>query len=169
MDPGRHNATPERAWPVLVLFLVACFGTSALAGLWTAGETSLENGWYANLNRPSWNPPGWLFGPVWSLLYTLMAISGWLAWRHSSGQTRLRAMRLFFIQLLLNMAWSGLFFGLRRPDIAAVEILVLLATIIATIAVFRPLNKTAAWLLVPYAAWVSFASALNITIWSLNA
>jgi len=159
---------PPKAWPVLVALLLLCFGTSALAGLWTSGETSVPDGWFANLAKPSWNPPGWLFGPVWTVLYACMAVAAWLAWRYSEGAVRTRAMVVFGVQLALNMAWSGLFFGLRRPDLAAIEIVILLAAIVATALVFRPLSRLAAWLLAPYAAWVSFATALNITIWQLN-
>ena len=109
-----------------------------------------------------WSP--WLA----TLGVSVMAVAAWLAWRHAEGAARRRAMAVFGAQLGLNMAWSGLFFGLRRPELAAIEIVVLLVAILATIAVFRPISRPAAWLLAPYAGWVTFATVLNVTIWQMN-
>lgn len=126
-------------------------------------------GWYAALNKPPWNPPDWVFAPVWTTLYLMMAVAAWLVWREHGFQGATRALALFGIQLLLNIAWSALFFRWRMPGVAFAEILVLWILILATLLAFWRLNTTAGWLLTPYLAWVSFAAALNFAIWRLNA
>jgi tryptophan-rich sensory protein len=125
--------------------------------------------WYKTINLPSWNPPSWVFGPVWTTLYILMGISFYLIWISNADQ-RLKkiAVALFFIQLVLNFFWSFIFFNLHSPGLAFAEILILWAAIFFTIIVFAGISKKAAWLLVPYIGWVSFASVLNYTIWMLN-
>lgn len=125
-------------------------------------------GWYAQLAKPSFTPPNWAFGPVWTALYVMMAIAAWLTWRTDSP-LRSRALALWAVQLALNLAWSMLFFGARQPGLALAEIVALLLAIIATIALFARVAPLAAWLLVPYLAWVGYASALNFAIWRLNA
>jgi len=124
--------------------------------------------WYAGLNKPSWNPPGWVFGPVWSALYTMMAVAAWLVWQRGGVVAQRRALTWFAVQLALNAAWTPLFFGLHLPAVAFGEILLLCAAIAATLLAFSRVNRLAAWLLAPYLAWVSFAAVLNFMIWRLN-
>ncbi|SHK68755.1 TspO and MBR related proteins [Pseudonocardia thermophila] len=121
---------------------------------------------YAALEQPPWAPPPWLFGPVWTVLYVLIAVSGWLVWRRA-GLTS-PAHVVYAVQLLLNMAWTPLFFAAGLIGPAFAEIVVLWIAIVATIVLFARIDKIAAWLLVPYLAWVTFASALNLAIWVLN-
>mgnify|MGYP003390446608 CR=1 FL=1 len=122
--------------------------------------------WYAALKKPSWNPPGWLFGPVWTTLYVMMAVAAWLVWR-SGGNSR-GAMILFFSQLALNFAWSFLFFGARSPWLGLVDIAMLWVALLITTIVFFGKSRAAGLLMAPYLAWVSFAAVLNFTIWRLN-
>ena len=124
--------------------------------------------WYAQLNKPSWNPPGWVFGPVWTLLYVMMSVAAWRVWKQGGFTSQRRPLSLFLLQLALNAAWTPLFFGLRQPGIAFAEIVVLWLAILGTIVAFRQTDKIAAALLLPYLAWVSFASVLNFTLWQLN-
>ncbi len=123
--------------------------------------------WYAALNKPALNPPAWLFGPVWVTLYALLGVSLWLVWK-SNSKTKSRAIWLFAIQLALNAIWTPIFFGAHSTGNALAIIILLWAAIVLTILVFKKISKTAAWLLVPYIAWVSFAVYLNFAIWRLN-
>ncbi len=150
-------------WLILVGWLLLCFGAAALGAFFPPSE------WYASLNKPSWNPPAWVFGPVWSMLYTMMAVAAWRVWRKGGFAQQRLPLGLFLVQLALNAAWSPLFFGLQRPGIAFAEIILLWLAIACTIVVFRRVDRVAAWLLVPYLAWVSFAAVLNGTLWRLNA
>ena len=159
------NSTPVQSGMVLVVFLVICFGAAAIGSVFTSSSVDT---WYMQLQKPAFNPPKWIFGPVWSVLYFLMAVSAWLVWRSAGWKGGGAALMLFWGQLGLNVAWSGVFFGLRQPGIALLVIFSLLATIIATAVAFLPLSRTAFWLMTPYAAWVSFASLLNFAIWRLN-
>jgi tryptophan-rich sensory protein len=127
------------------------------------------SGWYAEIAKPSWTPPGWLFGPVWTVLYVMMAAAAWLVWRTAGWPAARPALILFGVQLLLNAAWTPIFFGLHRPGLAFAEILALWAAIGATLVAFWRVFPAAALLLVPYWLWVSFASVLNCAIWRLNA
>ncbi len=152
--------------PVAVVALL-CFGlavaaVSLVGGLAAAGSAEQ----YAHYVQPAWAPPPWLFGPVWTVLYVLIAVSGWLVWRRA-GLTS-PAHVVYGAQLLLNMAWTPLFFGAGLIGFAFAEIVVLWAAIVATIVLFARIDRLAAWLLVPYLAWVSFAAALNLSIWVLN-
>lgn len=130
--------------------------------------------WYASLAKPAATPPGWVFGPVWTALYFLMGVAAWLVWKQwgtSSSSARLRihtALTVFGLQLLLNVFWSVVFFGLRLPGAALFEIIFLWLTIVATILAFYKISRLAAWLLVPYLVWVSYAGYLNFSIWVLN-
>ncbi|NOT50540.1 MAG: tryptophan-rich sensory protein [Chitinophagaceae bacterium] len=128
-----------------------------------------EASWYQSINKPSWNPPNWIFAPVWTTLYVLMGIALFLVW-NSNVNTRYKrtAIILFSIQLLLNFFWSLIFFNQQQPGWALVEIITLWIFILLTIFAFAKLSKTAAWLLVPYISWVSFAAILNYTLWKLN-
>lgn len=156
----------RNSWLALAGFLAICLAAGGLGGWATAGPV-VE--WYPTLNKPSWNPPAWIFGPVWTLLYVLMAIAAWLVWRiGTTGANVSWALRLFFVQLALNTAWSFIFFGAQSPGLAFAEIIVLLAAILLTTRQFFRHNQNAGLLLLPYVAWVSFASILNFTIWRLN-
>ena len=125
--------------------------------------------WYGGLGKPSWNPPNWLFGPVWTTLYVLIGVSAWRVARAGGFRRDRASLWLFLVQWAFNFAWSGFFFGLRAPGLALVEIVALLAMIAAMIARFRRHDALAAYLLVPYFLWVAFATALNFALWRLNA
>jgi benzodiazapine receptor len=155
----------KNPWLTFALFAGLCFSVAALGSIWTSRSVRT---WYVRLQKPSFNPPSWVFGPVWSVLYFSMAISAWLVWRNAGWNAPRAAFILFFIQLGFNLAWSGLFFGLHHPGLAFIDILALLAAIVATAIVFRAFSEIAFWLLIPYAAWVCFASLLNFEIWRLN-
>lgn len=124
--------------------------------------------WYERLRRPSWRPPNWLFGPVWAILYAMIAVSGWLVWRKVGFEGAPWAFVVYGVQLVLNFFWSAVFFGLRRIGWAALEMAALWIAIALTIALFYPVDATAAALLVPYLIWVSFAFVLNVAIWRMN-
>ena len=156
-----------RSTLALIGFLAACFAVAGLESVITTSQTIL-GGWYETLEMPFFNPPSWLFGPVWTILYFLMAVSGWLVWRRSGFTGARVAMLLFFGQLTLNFLWTALFFGLQAPGLALIEILVLWSAILLTALAFRPLSWLAAVLLLPYLAWVTFAAVLNSAIWWLN-
>ncbi|MCP5111321.1 MAG: tryptophan-rich sensory protein [bacterium] len=150
-------------WLGLVLSIVLCFAASGIGSLFTAASVST---WYQALERPAWNPPDWVFGPVWSALYLSMAIAARLVWRRRERTAR--PLLIFGVQLFLNVLWSALFFGLRSPGTAFVGILLLWAAILATIQAFARISRPAGWLLIPYLLWVTFAAALNFSIWRLN-
>lgn len=125
--------------------------------------------WYTTIQKPSWNPPNWIFGPVWTTLYVLMGISLFLIWKAgTSKETKRSALILFVLQLIANFFWSFIFFDQHQMGLAFAEIIVLWLFILLTIFSFAKINKVAAWLLVPYISWVSFAAILNFTIWRLN-
>ena len=146
----------------LVLFIAAAFVAASVGALFTPGE------WYAQLAKPSWNPPAWVFAPVWTLLYISIGVSGWLVWRRT-GLVVNAAFTVFALQLVLNAAWSWLFFGLHRPDLAFADIVLLWLSILATLLLFWRETRLAGAVLIPYLAWVSFATLLNWTLWRLNA
>jgi translocator protein len=138
----------------------------ATAGFFTA--SGVES-WYQNINKPSWNPPSWIFGPVWTTLYVMMGIALFLVWKsEASDVLKKTAIAIFAVQLVLNFFWSFIFFSQHQPGWALVEIMVMWLAILFTIFAFANVSKTAAWLLVPYISWVSFATVLNYTIWQLN-
>lgn len=143
----------------LVAFLIATF----LAPI--AGAAARPDDWYFALVRPAWTPPPWVFGPVWTLLYLAMAVAAWMVWKREGWG---RPLRWWTLQLLLNAAWSPVFFGLHRPGLALAVIGALWLAIAATIAAFARVDRRAAWMLAPYLAWVSYASALNFAIWQQN-
>lgn len=124
--------------------------------------------WYVNLNKPFFNPPNYLFGPVWSLLYLLMGVSIFLILQAPKSELRKKAFIIFCVQLILNFLWSFLFFKFELPGIALIEILLIWVSILTMIITFSKINKTAAYLQIPYLLWVSFASVLNAAIWWLN-
>jgi len=152
-------------WLGLVVSIVVCFGVAALGSLVT--DPNID-GWYAALRKPPWNPPNWVFGPVWSVLYLLMAVAAWLVWRRRDFARVSLPLALFGVQLVLNGLWSVLFFGWHRPDLALIEIVFLWSAILATMLAFRRVVPLATRLLVPYLLWVSFAAVLNFTIWRMN-
>lgn len=152
---------------VLIGFVGLCLAAGAVGGWLTAGSV---RDWYPTINKPTWNPPGWIFGPVWTVLYILMGLAAWLIWRDpTSGPAKRRAaLTMFAIQLALNIAWSGIFFGLHQIGWAAVEIVVLFVAILVTMLLYRRISGIASALMLPYLAWVGFASVLNMTLWTLN-
>lgn len=158
--------TERIRWIGLVVFLVVCLGAGGLGAVATTPEIE---GWYKTIEKPAWNPPDWIFGPVWTTLYILMAIAAWFVWRPAGFKAAAIPLSLFALQLLLNIAWSWIFFGMHQPGWAFAEIMVLWLAIVATIVTFFRCSCVAGWLLVPYLAWVSFAAVLNFTIWRLNA
>ncbi|MCA1716929.1 MAG: tryptophan-rich sensory protein [Actinobacteria bacterium] len=163
---NRGSEAPARSVLALVGFVAACFVAALVGSEFTA--PSIPE-WYESLAKPFFTPPSWLFGPVWTALYLAMAFAGWLVWRGGSTSTTALPLALFGGQLVLNALWSVLFFGLRSPGVALVEILVLWAAILATLLLFRRIGREAGWLLAPYLAWVTFAALLNFEIWQLNA
>jgi translocator protein len=146
----------------LLGFLAACFLVSTTGAYFRPGE------WYERLAKPWWRPPNWLFAPAWAVLYLTIAVSGWLVWREAGVAGAALPLAIYALQLMLNAAWSAVFFGLRRPDLAFAEIVLLWLSIAATIVAFQPVHAGAAWLLVPYLCWVTFAAALNFAVWRLN-
>ena len=143
-------------------FLGACFAAATTGAVFKPGD------WYRALSKPRWTPPDWLFPVAWTLLYLTIAVSGWLVLRTAGLPAALPALAVYGGQLVLNAAWSPLFFGLKRPDLGLVGVVFLWLSIVATITVFYPLHTGAALLLVPYALWASFAGALNFEIWRRN-
>lgn len=149
-----------KSLPSLAFFLILVLG----GGL-TIGYLTAPGDWYADLNKPSFNPPNWIFGPVWTVIYILIAIAGWRVWQTDRAGA---AMKLWWAQLVLNFAWSPAFFAMQQIGLALAIILPLLAAILAFIAASRKPAPLAALLFIPYAAWVSFASVLNAAILTLN-
>jgi len=146
--------------------ILICLAAGFLGSLFT---TTGVGSWYATLEKPTFNPPNWLFGPVWTMLYILMGISLYLIWQKGLKKKELRfAFGIFILQLLFNLWWSVIFFGLNNPGLAFVDIVVLWFMIVFVIYLFYEIRKISAWLLVPYLAWVSFALVLNYCIWVLN-
>ena len=142
-------------------WLVLSYAASAVGAVASIQAQSF----YGQLVQPAWAPPPGVFAPVWTILYTLMGIAAWLVWKRAGFGLPL----LFWgLQLVVNALWSYLFFGLQRPDLALIDIVLLLGLIVATLAAFRPVSPVAAALLLPYLLWVAFATALNLTLWRLN-
>ncbi|GAA5142078.1 tryptophan-rich sensory protein [Prosthecobacter algae] len=147
---------------VLLGFIVITFCAPAF------GAFSPPGSWYAALSKPSWNPPSWVFGPAWTLLYTLMAVAAWLVWKRGGFGSQKRPLSLYFIQLALNAAWTPVFFGAHQLGAALAVIVALWVFIGLTLLHFWQVSRAAGLLFVPYLAWVSFATALNFTLWRLN-
>ena len=150
---------------ILVLSLAFCFSSGILGSAFTMPAIP---GWYASVRKPSWTPPSWLFGPVWSVLYAMMGTAAWLVWRRVGFSGSPVAFWAFGVQLALNAAWSIVFFGMRRPMAAFVEIVCLWGAIVWTIVAFRQVDIVASMLLVPYLVWVTFAAVLTYAIARLN-
>jgi tryptophan-rich sensory protein len=158
LDPqlatGRAGSVALLAGSLALVFVVAAVG-----GLATA--SGLRD-WYDGLDKAPWNPPGWVFGPAWTVLYVLMAVAAWLVAREGLDERAVRvALGLYLAQLALNLAWSWLFFGARAPGWALLDIVLLCVLVAATVVAFWRVDTTAAWLLVPYVAWILFATSLN--------
>jgi benzodiazapine receptor len=149
---------------LLLSSILLCLSAGFLGSIFTAPSIPT---WYAALNKPAFNPPSWIFAPVWTFLYILMGISLYLILVNKKKNKKL-AIKLFLAQLILNSLWSILFFGAHSLYLAFLEIILLWLTIFATIYEFRKIEPNAAWLLIPYLIWVTFASYLNFTIWQLN-
>lgn len=160
------DLSKKHHWLSLIVLICGTFAASAFGDL--AAASSLGS-WYHSLAKPSWNPPEVVFAPVWSVLYILMAVAAWLVWRRGSETEVVPAMTTYFGQLVLNVLWPLIFFGLRLPGWAVVDIILLWVGIVLAMVQFGKVSKISAWLLVPYLAWVTFAAALNATIWHINA
>jgi tryptophan-rich sensory protein len=160
---------PEGSGRKSLIAFAVFFGETAfvyvVSGIVTASSVGT---WYQTLDKPSFNPPDWLFAPVWSVLFAMVATAGWLAWRRAGGRQKRAVVSAFGVQLGLNCLWSILFFGLQWVGAALVEVILLWASILWTIYVFWPIDRRAALLFVPYAGWVAFAIVLNASIWLLN-
>ncbi len=150
----------------LIFWLGICYLTAWIGAQVSPGIGPSE--WYESINKPGWNPPAWLFGPVWTILYTLMGIAAWIVWKNYRWPGANIALVLFLIQLALNGAWSWIFFGAQSPGWALIEILFLLAAIVITTKLFWQKSNLAGWMMVPYILWVSFAAVLNGAIWWMN-
>ena len=159
------NRTRRQEITGLAGFVLLCLAVSALGGLATSSSVGT---WYQTLAKPSFNPPDWVFAPVWTTLYIFMAISGWRVWRTPNSQLRTHALRVFYVQLVLNLLWSFLFFGMQEIGLALVEIIALLAAIVVTMVLFSRIDRPAGMLFLPYSIWVAFASLLNSALWVLN-
>jgi len=160
--PRAGNGLREWAW--LAGFIVLTLAVAAIGSVFTNSGQD----WNDSLEKPWFYPPGWLFGPTWTALYVMMAVAAWLVWRGRGLQRTQGALGLWVAQLALNLAWTGIFFGLEQPGWGLVEIAVLWLAIAATIVAFWRHSEPASWLLVPYLAWVTFATALNFELWRLN-
>ncbi len=157
---------PTRPWAGLAFWLGVCF-VVAWAG--SAATAPKIEGWYAGLVKPAWNPPNWVFGPVWTVLYCCMAVAAWLVWRQGGFASARRPLTWFYIQLALNGFWSWIFFGMESPGWAFAELVLLWTAITATTVEFWRRSFVAGMLFVPYLAWATFAGALNFALWRLNA
>ncbi|MGW1771292.1 TspO/MBR family protein [Streptomyces sp. NPDC002104] len=164
--PTPTSARPQRSaqWRALAGFLAVSYGVAALGALASADAGEV----YGALQRPGWAPPAWLFAPVWTVLYGMTAVAAWLVWRHPDRPRVRRSLAWWSVQLVLNLAWTPVFFVARQYGLALLNILLLLAALAITVVLFRRLSRVSALLLVPYLVWVAFATALNASIWQLN-
>jgi tryptophan-rich sensory protein len=165
LEPTTYRPKASRDLLGLFAFILLCLAVSGIGGAITA--TSVDT-WYQALQKPPFNPPDWVFAPVWTALYILMGIAAWRVWRLRSFEATGKALAVFAVQLGLNLAWSFLFFGLQRIDLALVEIVILLCAIITNTIMFWRIDRLAGLLFVPYAAWVTYATVLNASLWLLN-
>jgi benzodiazapine receptor len=149
----------------LLYALVITISVGAMAGFATA--SSIGN-WYEHISKPSFNPPNWLFAPVWTALYIMMGTALFLIWKQPPSRERSKALTVFGIQLFLNFIWSFIFFNFHQIGLALIDIILLLSFIVVTIYNFRQLNRTAFWLMIPYLIWVTYATVLNAAIFRLN-
>ena len=166
--PAGQSSTSTFTLPRQIAGLIGWLGASYLTSAIGAVASINARTFYAEVIRPDWAPPGWLFGPVWITLYTLMGLAAWLVWRQAGFRAARVALTLFLVQLVINAAWSWFFFGWRMGLAAFVDILVLLALIAAMLAAFWRKSRVAAAMIVPYLLWVGFAAGLNYSVWQLN-
>jgi tryptophan-rich sensory protein len=160
------NAIQKSSIWKLIISIAICEFSGILSSILSS---ALMNPWFGSLNKPSWNPPSAVFGPVWTVLYILMGISLWLVWKSDKPTNQKEiAITFFTIQLFLNFWWSLLFFKFHSPALALIDITLLLILIVITMIHFFRISKTASYVLIPYVLWVAFASALNYSIWILN-
>ena len=150
-------------WVVLAGLILLCLVTGSIGGF--ASQSSID-GWYRTIAKPWWTPPDGVFGPVWTILYIMMAVAAWAVWQ--TGDRVRPALALFFIQLAFNHGWSLLFFGARSPGLALIEVVFLRTSVLLTMLAFFGRSAVAGWLFVPYLAWVSFAAVLNLALWAMN-
>ncbi len=155
----------KKLWISLILFILLTFMIQIIGGIWTRESVTL---WYPTLVKPSWNPPSFVFGPVWTVLYVMIAISGWLIYQMEDSNKRNVVLILYGIQLSLNFIWSFLFFSLRSPFLGMIDIILLCFVLSLTIIKAWSLRPLSALLLIPYLIWVIYATTLNIAIWLLN-
>jgi len=148
------------------LAFIAWLGISLSAGI--VGSQFLPGEWYASLAKPAWNPPSYVFAPVWTTLYIMMGVAAWLVWRRAGFRSAPVALGLFLAQLPVNALWSFLFFGIHRPLLALLDLILLWGLIVVVGLAFRRVSALAAGLLIPYLLWVSFAGILNFSLWRLN-
>ncbi|WP_295138026.1 TspO/MBR family protein [uncultured Reyranella sp.] len=165
MSTKRSDLGTGRDLLALALLVGICLGIGGLGGAVTASSVTE---WYPTLNKPSFNPPNWVFGPVWTTLYAMMGIAAWRVWRSADRDSARGPLAVFALQLAVNLGWSIAFFGLRDPGLAVAVILVLDLLVLATALMFRRIDGLAALLLVPYLAWIAFATVLNFAVWRLN-
>ncbi len=150
----------------IAVSILGCLSVGIIGALFTSPAIPT---WYSSLNKPFFNPPSWVFGPTWTILYIMMGISLCIIWiKKSKSNTKQNALSIFFAQLILNGIWSPIFFAFQSPFLALIVITLLWATIMINIILFYKISKTAATLLMPYLLWVSFATILNFSIWWLN-
>lgn len=171
--PQKNQITPrmfkmEIKKILKLLFAILICQTAGIIG--SIFTTSSVGSWYLTLNKPSFNPPNWVFSPVWITIFILMGISLYLFWEKSKKTKKIRkkGLTIFTIQLILNIFWSALFFGLKSPLLASIEIILLWSAILYTITIFKKISKTASYLLLPYLIWVTFAAILNLAIVIIN-
>ncbi|MER5872720.1 TspO/MBR family protein [Streptomyces sp. NPDC002044] len=160
--PGRRSGA--KSWAALAVFLAVTFCVAALGAVASADAGDV----YGSLRRPAWAPPGWVFGPVWTVLYAAIAVAAWLVWRHPDRARARNALAWWGVQLVLNLAWTPLFFGARQFGLALLDIVLLLVAVTITLVRFQRLSRAAALLFLPYLLWVAFATALNAAVWQLN-
>ncbi|NLT06616.1 MAG: tryptophan-rich sensory protein [Solirubrobacterales bacterium] len=166
--PDSAAAQPRReTGPDIVAAVVIAAAVVAVAGIGGL-STDTDTAWYTGLDKPAWQPPGWVFGPVWTVLYGLLAVSTFLAWRRVTGPRRPLVLGLYAANYALNLGWTLLFFAAEAALVASLEILALLATIVALAVLVRPYSRAAAWALVPYGLWVTYAATLSWAIVFLN-
>jgi tryptophan-rich sensory protein len=160
----KHRSTKSVGW-MLAAFIIICEAIGITSGLLASAK---NNEWFDQLVKPAWNPPSYVFAPVWTTLYLLMGIAWWLVWKSNSNKDKGFANGIFIVQLILNFFWSILFFKLHNAGAAFAEIVLLWVCIVLCMLAFGRHSRLAMWLLLPYLLWVSFASYLNFSIWQLN-
>lgn len=167
MNPETSANTSETARSRVWIALAAWVGLCMAVGF-ASGFLFKPGAWYAALDKPFFNPPAWVFAPAWTILYVVMGVAAWRIWRLPESPARKHALRQFGVQLVLNAIWTPVFFGAHSLAGGLAVILLMALAIVVTIQRFHPLDKTAAWMLAPYLAWVSFATALNVSLLTLN-